>query len=369
LNESVAVVANSDSTRQSLSLEDLIALNDEMVALVRAGVPLGMGLTRLSPDLSGRRGRIAKRLGEELARGVSFPVALNNSGVNFPPVYRAVVQAGIRSGRLAAALEAVARSARRLAEGRRMVAAALVYPLFLFLIAWVLFLFFVNRLSGAFLRILDSTGAPTLHFLEAVHSLRSTMDYWGPLVPNLVIFAFVWWAYHASRATLLQPVRSEVLFCWIPWLGAMVRTFRQAALAEMLHVLIDHEVPLPEAIRLAAETTATPKARKGAEQIASAIERGEKLGGSVGPTPGFSPVLEWLLRSGHDRGTLNSAVRHAADAYQRRGQQLALSAQLYLAPLMTLLIGGGVTVAYAGMTFGVWLTLLNSIGRMVGHHG
>ncbi len=355
-------MANSESTTQrGVTLEELIALNDEIAALVRAGVPLGEGLTRLSSDLTGRTGQIARRLGEELGRGESFSEALRSSGVKFPAIYQAVVEAGIRSGRLAAALETVARSTRRLAEARRTVAVSLIYPLFVFLLAWGLFVFFVCRLSQALLVLFEDSSVPAARLLEALAPLREHAGYWGSAVPVVVVLAFTWWAYRSSRASLLEPVHADVLFGWLPWLGPMVRSYRQAAFAEMLHILIQHDLPLPQAIRLAAEATGTRRVCRGAEQIASAIERGEKLGNSVDRAPGFSPVLEWLLRSGHDTGTLRAALRHAADVYQRRAQRLAVSAQLYMAPLMTLLIGGTVTAAYASLTFGVWLSLLNTM--------
>jgi general secretion pathway protein F len=337
----------------------LIALNDEILALVRAGVPLDAGLRRLARDMAGRTGRIAGRLGEELRQGKSFSEALESSGAQFPPIYRAVVEAGIQSGRLAAALETVARSTRRLAEARRTIVASLIYPLFVFLIAWQLFAFFMTKIAGALLRFFEDASLPAARFLESILPLGDYVHIWGPGVQIVAVLGFVWWVYYSNEASLLQPASAARLFGWLPWLGPMVRSYRQGAFAEMLCILVEHDLPLPKAIRLAAESTGTKKTRRGAEQIASAIERGEKLGGSAGRTPGFSPILEWLLRSGHDMGTLRSALRHAADVYQRRAQRLATSAQLYMAPLMTLMIGGTVTAAYAGLTFGVWLSLLN----------
>ncbi len=355
-------MANSQPTTQrAVTLKELIALNDEIVALVRARVPLDKGLTQMSQDLTGRTGQLASQLGEELSRGESFSDALRSSGVRFPPIYQAVVEAGLQSGRLSTALETVARSTRRLAEARRTVVASLIYPLFVFLLAWSLFVFFVCQIARALLVVFEDATVPAARLLEAIVPLGKSANYWGPAVPIVVVVVFVWWAYGSSRASLLEPVHADKLLGWLPWLGSMARSYRQAAFAEMLHVLIQHDLPLPQAIRLAAEATGTRKTRRGAEQIASAIERGEKLGGSVDRAPGFSPVLEWLLRSGHDMGTLQSALRHAADVYQRRAQRLATSAQLYMAPLMTLLIGGTVTVAYTGMTFGIWLALLNTM--------
>lgn len=353
-------MADSQSTPQrSVTLPELIAFNDEILALVRARVPLDVGLKRLARDFSGRSRRIASQLGEQLERGQSLPDALKSAGMRFPPVYLAVVEAGLRSGRLSAALETMARSTRRLASARRTIVASLIYPLFLFFIAWQLFAFFIDKIAGGMLRLFEDPSAPAAWILKALAPLRDSVEIWGPGVPLVVLLLFVVWAYQSSRASLLQPTTAGWVFGWLPWLGPMVRSYRQAAFVEILSLLVQHDLPLPEAVRLAAEAAGTRKIRRGAEQIATAVERGDKLGPSVNRAPGFNPVLEWLLRSGHDTGTLRSALRHAADMYQRRAQRLATTAQLYMAPLMTVAIGGTVTIVYAGLTFGTWLSLLN----------
>jgi type II secretory pathway component PulF len=241
------------------------------------------------------------------------------------------------------------------------VVASLIYPLFLFLLAWGLFVLFVTKIADALLIVFEGSSVPAARVLDTLAPLQHTVHYWGPAVPVAAVLLFAWWAYRSSRASLLQPAAAGTVFGWLPWLGSMVRSYRQAAFAEVLRLLVEHGVPLPQSIRLAAEATCTTRMRRGAEQIAASIERGERLGGSVDRAPGFTPVLEWLLRSGHDTGTLQSALCHAADVYDRRARRLAMSAQLYLAPLLTLLIGGTVTAAYASLTFGTWLALLKSI--------
>ena len=89
----------------AVTLDDLIALNDEMLALVRAGVPLGQGLADVGHDVRGSLARVTATLATRVERGESLPQALAASGGLFPPLYRAIVEAGIKSGRLPAALE------------------------------------------------------------------------------------------------------------------------------------------------------------------------------------------------------------------------------------------------------------------------
>src|SRR5262245_28274675 len=63
--------ATSSQPHRAITLDDLVALNQEIVALARAGVPLERGLLLSRRDLRGRLGRITESLGRRLERGVS----------------------------------------------------------------------------------------------------------------------------------------------------------------------------------------------------------------------------------------------------------------------------------------------------------
>ena len=110
----------------AITLEQLIALNDEMAALVRAGVPLERGLAALGGELPGRPGKLAERLASRMDAGENLSQILADEDERFPPVWRAVVEAGLRSGHLAAALESLSATARRAAELRKPVGAGML---------------------------------------------------------------------------------------------------------------------------------------------------------------------------------------------------------------------------------------------------
>ena len=176
-----------------MTLNDLIALNDEIAALVRAGVPLEQGLAELGADMPGRLGQVAAALAERTARGESLEQALTDQAVALPPAYRAVVQAGVRAGRLPAALEAVAASARRTAETQRAAMVAVSYPLLGVLVGLdragrfsrsVL----APRLAASFLAI---ERAGSISSFAALAWLGQWAWFWGPVVPILLaVFVF-----------------------------------------------------------------------------------------------------------------------------------------------------------------------------------
>ena len=59
-------MGQSQGLSSAITLEELTALNDEIAALVRVGVPLEDGLSRLGEDLPGRLGQLASRLADQL---------------------------------------------------------------------------------------------------------------------------------------------------------------------------------------------------------------------------------------------------------------------------------------------------------------
>lgn len=341
-----------------------MALNDEIAALVRAGVPLEQGLRLFAAELDGRPGTLAARIAQRLEQGQSLVDVLADPALGIPPLYRTVVEAGIRSGRLATALESIARSARALSESRRMLTAAMIYPLLLLLVAWISFVWFAVRIAPTLAQGMHEFGAIGQGLLTWLARLGSAAGYWGPAVPlGTILLAGVWWQ-RSVRATLVQPPAARILIGWLPWLGRMLRSLRVAAFAEILGMLLDNEVPLDQAVTLAAQSAADPRMIRSANSLAAAIRRGQPFGDDatwVGTD--CPPMVRWLLVAGHERGALLESLRLAAYSYRRRALRQAELARLYAPVALTLVVGGSVTLFHGLAVFGPWVSLLHALFR------
>src|SRR5438105_13100714 len=71
-----------------LSAEDLIALNDEIAGMARAGLPLDQGMAALAKEMRhGRLQRVTADIAADLRRGSTLPEAMARQGGRVPRFY------------------------------------------------------------------------------------------------------------------------------------------------------------------------------------------------------------------------------------------------------------------------------------------
>ena len=348
--------------QSEISLEDLAALNDEIAALVRAGVPLESGLLGLGPDLPGRLGRTVSSLGERMSRGQSLVDALAAERPQIPRLYGAIVAAGVRSGRLAAALEGLAVAARQIIELRAMAGAALVYPLIVVSLAYASWIGFVLWIAPTVEPSYRSFQAPSAAWIRRFAETGATIQYWGPGVPLAILFGLAVWWRQSARALTVEAKTAGRFFGWIPGLGRMLSYSQIATFADVLALLIEQEVPLDEGVVLAAEASGDARLCDEAGRVAAALREGRKLGDCLALASRFPPLLAWLIETGQERGTLALALRHSADTYRQRALQRGDVSRLLLPIVLTVVVGGGTVMLYAALLFWPWISLLKKIG-------
>ena len=335
----------------SVTLDQLIALNDEMTALVRAGVPLERGLIEAGRDLRGRLGEIATDLGGRLDRGERLPEALARSGHAMPDLYRAVVEAGLRSGRLAQALEGMASIARGYADARRAVGMALLYPLIVLCLAYALGLAFILKIAPKFVSAFDALGLAPLKPLTMLTRLGDSAIYWAPILPALLLLLALRWAW-SGRSIVLDSGPLGRAANRLPLIGPMIGNFRAANFAELLALLIEHHVPLDEGVRLAGDASGDRLFRKTSIDFAESIRNAEDPE-AARPVHSkvFPPLLAWMLTAGRRQGDLAPALRNAARTYRRKAESRAEVLRSALPTVLMLAIGAGAVLLYSLMLF------------------
>jgi general secretion pathway protein F len=344
----------------AITIEQLTALNDEIASLVRGGMPLELGLRELGADAGGALAEISGALSERMRGGASLAEALRAEERRLPGAYRTVVEAGLRAGKLPAALEALSNYARELVELRRRITVALLYPLIVASLAYVLFVVVIANLAERFRETYEVFQIPIHWPLSMVLAVVETAVRWWWAPPLCLGIVVVWWVMSGGSHVLSFNGPARPL-AWIPGVGWISRGFQFANFSDLLALLVEHAVPYPEGLRLAADATGDERLRAAAGEFAAAVEQGWSGSGRDARRFGFPPFLAWVLTCNQRGLDLARLLRHAGSVYRRRASNLASWFKLMFPVAAALVIGGGVTVLYAATVFGplarFWLDL------------
>jgi type II secretory pathway component PulF len=345
-----------------MTLDQLAALSDELAALARAGVPLDRGLRELAHDMPGRLGKMAAHISQRLEAGQPLEQIVAELGLTLPPAYRAVVVAGARAGRLSAALEGISHTARRIGQLRSSIYLSLVYPLVVLVLVWVLGLAVMIRVAPVMAAMLIEFDAGGPHIVALLQAIGRNAFWIGPSLP-LLFAAWMIWAWIRSgqiaAGTDLHPLLAAGA---VGTLARMQRASRLASLADMLSLLLNHSVPLDEAVELASAAVGSRAAARGGSQLAEQLRRGELI---RDVPAGFPPLLAWTIASGQSQRELVRSLARTAETYRdevfRRGQWLSM----YVPLIATLLLCGGAVFAYAVLTLGPWILIMRRLSLPV----
>ena len=253
--------------------------------MARAGLPLDQGLSALARDMGqGRLQKVTKQLGDDLRGGLTLPQALDKQKGRVPPFYAALLTAGIRSGRLADVLGTLTLHARSVADMHSTIGSALLYPAVVLGVGFALLLFVATVVLPRFMKIFDD-------FKMRVPFVTRVLFFIGghpwevlvlpPVLVLLLIILARWGMGHSARG---RTAWASFVYS-LPLVGTLVRSARLAAFTDLLGILVDKGIPLPEGLHLAAEASSDPYLVEGAQQIEEELHQGVPLGkAALAPT-------------------------------------------------------------------------------------
>ena len=342
------------------SLEDLLTFNDEIAALSRAGVPLDVGLAQLDPDPDIAKKLINGAITRQSRVSDSLVDAISEDDQSFPPVYQGVVCAGLRCGRLPAALEAMSRYLQPVHDTRQTFRSSLVYPTVICLIAYVLFVGSCLYLWPQYDRmfaVMDSGGGA---FNAIVGALREWLPYWVAIPPVLLIVALAW-RWRSKSSHTIGFGRSFWLWKWVPVVSGVAIDQCRARLAELLALLVEHDAGLPEALRLAAPASGDDDLASAVRQLADELDRGQSLSHDSEAARQLPPFLYWALTSAPESGGRAQSLRIAASVYRHRAQRRAESLRVIVPTVTCVALAGGATLFYCLSIFSPFVQMIRGL--------
>ncbi|MGQ9574732.1 MAG: type II secretion system F family protein [Thermoguttaceae bacterium] len=342
------------SRHERLTAEEAAELGTGVVQLAEAGLALSGGLRAMAEQSPSRRlARVLRGIAAHLDRGGSLQSAIADQGPRIPEPMRSLIAAAARSGRLAPVLEELAARDEHRRLQARHVRLALAYPAFLLGALVVLYAFFALALAPQFNRVVEDFRV-TLPFATKVFLWSAWPVHLAVLVGILAILAggvalcIAW----RSRAVWAQR-----LLYWLPIFGPWWRDRGLADLGHLMRILTEQEIPLPQALRLAAEGLQEADLKQACRKAAAAAESGQTLSDCLTRVGGLPKRLGAVLQWGEKTPALAESFRTMAEMFDAQAQARSRLLEGLLLPIALLVV-----VCYLGFMFAaLLLPLIHSI--------
>ena len=298
-----------------LSNEQLILFQEELAALIRAGVPLEASLRQLRGSTSLSLVEAGEFLSQHLEAGDHFVEALERVWPQLPASQRSLLGAALRTGRLAEVLEQMASDLRLSVEITRRIEIAAFYPLLVTILGYFLL---VGLAWGFDPRLHQATTGPLdqPHLVQQIsHTVFVWLRGWWWLPPWAWVLGILFWRFVARPAIVSGHNRSLLLP--IPGLSGIFWYWRWMQACRTLKLLLDQEVPLHQSVEMMAEMCPTRTAR---ESLRAFVQNNQLVNPSPEPIRGCPGFLAWLLGANMEGPMLRKGLEQAAEIYRMKAE-------------------------------------------------
>lgn len=331
---------NTTSRRPGMPASVLSLITRQWAMLLEAGLTLEHSLSALieQSDHPGARTLLAGIRAEVLA-GHSLHTALSLYPATFPPIYRAIINAGEKSGELATLLLRLADHLEAWQATRQKVLQALLYPLLVSAVAILVIIglltYVVPQIVEVFRQSKQALPLLTRGLIFISDFLRSH-GLW--LLAAGLIAAFA--SRHALRHNDALQLRWHQRLLHLPLLGRHLRTLDSARLASTLAIMVNSGVPLLTALETAKAVLANRMLRQALDQAIRLVREGSPLHRALATGQLFPPLLIHMIASGEASGTLGPMLERAARQQQAELERRTAIALGLFEPLLILVMGG-----------------------------
>ncbi len=341
-----------------ISTDGFLLFNQELLALVRAGLPIVQSFDiMLERQKNPRFREVLADIREKITSGVALSDAFAAYGRMFPPIYSTSLRAGERSGDLEGVLKRFLRYQKMIVSLRKKVVGALVYPSILVLMSTGMIFVMLTFVIPKFAEFFEGFGSElpwfTLLMIGVATTLRQNVA--------VVFFASV-----LLLVVLNRWIATSGRLAWdrfklhIPLVGGVLHRFAIMQFTQSLGTLLTGGTPMVPAIEIASQSITNQLVATKVNSIAQDVREGEPLWRSLDRTGVISDLAVEMIKVGESTGALTEMLANVSEFYDEEIE--ARLSRLVAAIEPVILVFMGVVIATLLYAFYLPLFRLSQVG-------
>lgn len=308
------------ASRRRIDTKSLITFNQELLVLIKAGLPIIQALdTILERIEKGRLAEILEIIRDDIKSGSSLSDAFERHPSAFSHLYIASIRAGERTGDLPQTIKRYITFLKKTEGFRKKVITALFYPAILLSVAFVavtlLLVYVVPTFSQVYADAGSKLPAPTLFLIGFTSILKKSFLF---LVAGFFFGAYLFrkWAGTESGRTTVDG-----FILRIPVLGDVFSKYAIVSFTRTLATIIESGIPIVESLKMSVGTLNNKILEKRLSAAIRRVEEGVSLSVAIDGAKLMPTLALRMLSVGESTGSLEEMLEGISDYFEEELDQ------------------------------------------------
>jgi len=341
---------------QQIKKQEVIIFTRQLATLLRTGMALSPSLTTLCEQTVNKKFKqILEAVRESVQGGLSFSESLAKYPRIFSELFVSMVEVGETGGMLDKSLDRLAALGIQELDTQSRVKSALMYPIVLVVIAFLVVNFLVIGVLPKFVMVFKASQASLPLITKIVLGLSWSMrKLWLPILVALGLFG-LWFKNYIKKPEGKFKFHSWLLK--LPIFGPLYMKIQVSRFARTLSVLTSSGIPILQALMVVEKTLSNAVIRRAIQNIRNSITQGRPLLEQFKASGFFSPMVLQMISTGEKTGHLDQMLEEISSFYDPEIEYTVKNLTAILEPFM--LLAMGLMVAFIALS--VLLPIFNLI--------
>ena len=346
-------------SRKVVSTDRFLLFNQELLALVRAGLPILQSFDiMLERQKDARFREVLADIREKLKSGISLSDAFASYGDVFPPIYSTSLRAGERSGDLEGVLKRFLKYQKMIAALRKRVIGAMIYPVILIILTTGMVAVMLTVVIPKFTEFFAGFGAELPWFTRVMIGVALGLRHNILVVGITTVIVLI---------LIRQWVATTGRIVWdrfklrIPMVGGILHRVAIMQFTQSLGTLLSGGTPMVPAIEIASQSVANQEVSTKVFNIVQHVRNGEPLWRSLESTGVISDLAVEMIKVGESTGALTEMLGNVSEFYDEEIEARLSRVVAAIEPLI--LVFMGLVIATLLYAFYLPLFQLSTVGQ------
>ena len=320
---------------------DRVLFTRQLSTLLASSMPIEESLNAIAQQNEKQSNKaLIMGIRSRVLEGNSLAQSLLEYPSSFSNLYCSSVAAGEQSGFLDQVLDNLSNYLEREHESYRNVEMALMYPVILLIVAFVIVGALMVYVLPDMIDVIENTGqtlpwATTL-LISVTELLKSF--WWVLLCGILALSLFIRGILNREKVRLIWDAYKFSL----PIIGKIIRSSNSARFSNTLSILTKSGIPLVDSMKIASEVVANKALQTDLRTATQDVVEGKSLRESLENISYFPPMMMHMIGSGEQSGELDQMLARVAEYQQAEVERLVSTLVKLFEPAMMIIMGGTV---------------------------